>query len=396
MTPRRALFVSYDGVLRGPGRTQTLPYVRGLAGRGHALALLTYEDPELLADRERTDAARAELGDVPWTSIPRRGRQVGDFRRGFAEVRRASREHRADFVHARGYVPAFLARVAGVPFLFDMRGFWPDERADGGLWSRKSLGYRTWKRIERSLLARAAGIVVLTQRAQEELARLEMAPQETPVAVIPTCADLARFRPVPEAERPAEARGAPRYLILGGTSTWYLPDAMLDLAARALRRRPEAHLHVLTQDAHEPLLAGLRSRGVGPERALVRAVPPDTVAGWISGAEAAIALLRSTWSKGASCPTKLGELLGCGVPILMNAGIGDADRILQHDEVGVTVTGFDDAAYDAALDQLDVLAAGGREALSARCRAVAEREFSLVLALDRYENAYATAGAART
>jgi len=46
--------------------------------------------------------------------------------------------HRLRIVHARSYVPSVMAlaikRLTGVKYLFDMRGFWADERADGQLW----------------------------------------------------------------------------------------------------------------------------------------------------------------------------------------------------------------------------------------------------------------------
>jgi len=390
---RRVLFVSYDGVLAGPGRTQTVPYVTGLAARGHAMALVSLEDPARLEDAERIAALDADLGAVPWTRAPRRGSAPRDLLSGLGSVRSAWRTHGADLLHARGYVPALFALLLRLPFVFDMRGFWPDERVDGGLWTRESRGYRVWKRIERRLCRRAACVVTLTERARDELRRLELVPADTAIHVIPTCADLERFRPVPTADRPTEARGdRPRYLILGGTQTWYLRDEMLDLAARALERDPEAVLHVLTEDPHEPVIEGLLARGLDRSRWLVDSVPAAAVPGWISGARAAITLIRSCWSKGASCPTKLGELLGCGVPVLMNAGIGDVDRLLGGERVGVTVRGFDAESYDAALDGLAALRAAGTAELGERCRRLAEREFSLETALGRYEAAYADAG----
>ena len=46
--------------------------------------------------------------------------------------------HRVQLVHARSYVPALIGllikRLTGAHLLFDMRGFWADERIDGGLW----------------------------------------------------------------------------------------------------------------------------------------------------------------------------------------------------------------------------------------------------------------------
>jgi len=388
----RVLFASYDAIADGPGRSQTIPYLRGLAGRGHEMAMMSFERPEVLADAERVAEVEAALGGAPWTRVRWRRSPPRDLVYGLTSMRRAVREHRADFVHARGYVPAFLAQRLRRPFLFDMRGFWPDERADGGLWTRKSVGYRVWKRIERSLLADARAVVVLTERAKEEIARLRLAPPATPVRVIPTCTDLERFRPVPERERPPECRGErARWLVFGGTSTWYLREETLDLAARALARDEDAVVHVLTLDDPAPIVAGLGARGVPASRRLVGAVRPADAPRWISGARAAIVLLRSAWSKGASCPTKLGELFGCGVPVLMTAGVGDADRILNGDHVGVTVTGFDAASLDASLDALDRLYARGAGALARRCRDVARREFDLAEGVRRYDAVYAEA-----
>lgn len=387
----RVVFATYDGVLAGPGRSQVVPYVRRLADRGHAMALLSYERADLLDDREATDAVREALGDVPWTPLRWRRSAPGDLANGLRSLRRAVREHDARIVHARGYVPALLARMLGLPFVFDMRGFWPDERVDGGLWSRDGAGYRTWKRIERSLCRRARSVVVLTERARDELRRLGLVTAPRPVHVVPTCVDLERFRAVPEEDRPTECRGdAARYVILGGIGTWYLPDAMLHLAARALARDPAARLHVLTQDEPQPILDGLAARGIVRDRVLVRAVPHEDVPRWISGARAGIALLRATWSKSASCPTKIGEMLACGVPLIVSTGIGDVDALFRAERVGVCAAGHGPDDLDAALDALDALRGPD---LAERCRDAAARRFALSIATDAYERAYAEAAA---
>lgn len=382
----RVVFCSYDGALGGPGRSQTLPYVRELARSGHELALLSFERDEWLDDPARVAAAEAELGAVPWTRLRWRRRPVLDLLQGVRALRRAVRDHRADLVHARGYVPAFLADLLRRPFLFDMRGFWPDERADGGLWARESRGYRRWKRLEARLLRRASGVVVLTEAAREELRRGSMAPEEQRIDVIPCCADLDRFRP-----DPSSSSEPPRYVILGSTGTWYLTAETFDLAAHALARDPTAVLEVLTGDPHEPIRAELSARGVPDHRFVVESVPHEQVPGRLSGARAAIVLIRPVWSKRASSPTKLAELLGCGVPLLMNPGVGDADHYLAPGRVGASVEGFTPADYDAALVRLDRLWSGGRERVVRDCRALAERELALPTAVARYRTAYAAA-----
>ena len=383
----RTVLATYDGVLSGPGRSQTVPYARGLAERGHAMVLLSYELPERLADTQLVAEVEAALNGVPWVRLPWRRSAPGDLASGVRALRRVAREHRADVIHARGYVPALLARILRLPYVFDMRGFWPDERVDGGLWERGGAGYRTWKRIERSLLARAGAVIVLAQRGRDELHRVGLVADDRTIHVVPTCTDLERFRVVPEAERVPEARGAgARWVILGGTSTWYLPEAMLDLGARALARDETAVLHVLTQDDPAPVIAELARRGIPDARVVVRAVPHAEVPRWISGATAGIALLRDAPSKVASCPTKLGEFLACGVPLIVSGRCGDVDSLLAEERVGVSLNDVSDAALEAGLDRMaDVCASPD---LAMRCRGVAERRFAVSIALDVYERAY--------
>ena len=80
----RLLFVTYDGVLGGPGRSQVLPYLHAYREAGWSVHLLSFEKPELLSD----DAVRRPVVDelvvagVRWTVLPWRREMVGDLVRG--------------------------------------------------------------------------------------------------------------------------------------------------------------------------------------------------------------------------------------------------------------------------------------------------------------------------
>ena len=73
-------------------------------------------------------------------------------------------------VHARGYVAGLMAwlvkKLTRTKFVFDMRGFWPEERVDGGLWRADSRIFRVVKGLERRFCATRIGFVVLTDRAR--------------------------------------------------------------------------------------------------------------------------------------------------------------------------------------------------------------------------------------
>src|SRR5207245_2168008 len=66
--PRDALFLTYTGLLEPLGVSQVLPYVRGLAARGHRMAILSFEkpaDPVALAETRRLLASEG----IEWEAL---------------------------------------------------------------------------------------------------------------------------------------------------------------------------------------------------------------------------------------------------------------------------------------------------------------------------------------
>jgi glycosyltransferase involved in cell wall biosynthesis len=101
---------------------------------------------------------------------------------------------------------------------------------------------------------------------------------------------------------------------------------------------------------------------------------------------AAMALIRPSYSKIASAPTKLAEYLGCGVPCLGNAGVGDMESILEGRHVGVALKGFAAAELDAAAGRM--LALAREPDIQQRCSAVALDLFSLDKGVEAYAAIY--------
>ena len=96
--------------------------------------------------------------------------------------------------------------------------------------------------------------------------------------------------------------------------------------------------------------------------------------GYLAAADFGVHFIRPGICMIANSPTKFAEYLASGLPILTNAGIGDSDEILQQENVGVTVDGFEPAAYSRRWPP-------SRACCWTRsgtaCRAAAERRFSL-------------------
>ena len=74
-------------------------------------------------------------------------------------------------------------------------------------------------------------------------------------------------------------------------------------------------------------------------------------------------------------PTKVGEYLAAGLPVIVTAGIGDLDEHVAGRRVGVLLRRLDEAGYRAALRALADLRAD--PTLATRCRDTARELYDL-------------------
>ena len=137
------LYVSYDGMLEPLGQSQVVAYLEKLAP-GRRIHLISFEKPRDWQDPARRQAMRERLrqAGIAWHPLryhktPSAPATAFDIAAGSAKAVALARRHGLCIVHARSYVPALIGlavkRAAGARLLFDMRGFWADERVDGCL-----------------------------------------------------------------------------------------------------------------------------------------------------------------------------------------------------------------------------------------------------------------------
>lgn len=390
---RKTLYISYDGMLEPLGQSQVLAYVKSLSTERtiHLISFEKEQDWLDLSERERIAHDIAEAGIV-WHPMryhkrPQALATAWDIFCGAALGVLLVLRYHINIVHARSYVASVMAlvikRVTGIRYLFDMRGFWADERVDGGLWPRSGRMYRVAKWFERRFLLSADHVVSLTQAAVKEMQRFPYLTERIPpVTVIPTCADLARFKP---AAKVAKDNGFVLGYV-GSAGTWYLFDEVVACFAELLRIRPDARFLIINRGEHEFIRDRLMAAGVSLEAVELRSATHAEVPAQISRMDAGVFFIKPVFSKQASAPTKLAEFLGCGVPCLGNAGVGDMAQVLEGEAVGVALSSFDAASLKAGLQQLVDLV--NDPATAARCVAAAQKHFSLDEGVRRYSEVY--------
>jgi glycosyltransferase involved in cell wall biosynthesis len=236
--------------------------------------------------------------------------------------------------------------------------------------------YKMTKIREKQLLNGSDAFVVLTGKARGIIG--ERVPPTKPIAVIPCCVDTERFAVGyrREGERAALGVRDEKLLVyVGALDGWYLTREMAEFFAEVRAIDQRWKLFVATQSDAKHLVDVLKQRKVSDSSYRIQYLPNSEIPNLLSAADAAYCFIKPSYSKRASSPTKIGEYLSAGLPVLCNSGIGDVDDLLERNRVGTTLADFSPDSYRAAFSRLTEL---GRQAdIANRCRAVAKSELDL-------------------
>lgn len=409
----RALYLSYDGLTDGLGRSQVLPYVLGLEAQGHRLTIVSFEKHQRF--EQDADSIKHLLKDhnIAWvpmmyTAFPPILSTVFDVWMLIRTVEKLIAKEPYDLIHCRSYITSLVGlhmkRKRGIPFIFDMRAFYADERVDGGLWDPSNpiyrLVYNYFKRKEKQFLQEADCTISLTEKGRDIIHSWdELEAQPLPVEVIPCCADLEHFsQSSVDIALQEQLRSETRldkndfvFAYLGSIGTWYMLPEMLDFFKVALAARPNAKLLLITHDAPDGIRLLSHEKGIADEKIVIRSASREQVPTFLSLADVALFFIRPVFSKSGSSPTKHGEMLGMGLPVIANAGVGDVDIIIESTGTGVLVGGFDVLDYEAAVAQIDALMQLPKE----RMREAAFQFYSLEMGVERYYGIYERVGLGR-
>jgi glycosyltransferase involved in cell wall biosynthesis len=151
---------------------------------------------------------------------------------------------------------------------------------------------------------------------------------------------------------PAEAKVVS---YLGSVGTWYMADEMLDFFIAYKRRHSNAVFLFITPDSKEYIHQICSAKNIDIQDVFVKRAQRNEVPALASISNFSLFFIKPAYSKKASSPTKQGELMGLGIPIVCNSGVGDTSEIVKKYKSGVVVNQFNDLAYNQAIDEIEKL-----------------------------------------
>ena len=350
----KSLFISYDGLTDPLGQSQIIPYMKGLSSYGYDITILSAEKTERFIKlsefiQQLLDKTKIKWETISFTTSPPIFSKLIDIYKLKRKAEQLFLRHKYDIIHCRSYqaieIGVYLKKKYGVKLLFDMRGFWVDERVDGGLWNLNNplfkIMYSIYKKKEQEFINKSDCIISLTETSKKEIQQWKGYNNCT-INVIPCCSDFNHF----SLQTHEEYVGSRKYLgfktddfivsYLGSLGTWYLLDEMLLFFKELKTVYSKAKFLFITKEPKQLVFDKLSELNLPKTDIKVIEASREQVPFFTKASDINLSFIKPSYSKIASSPTKLGEVLAMGIPVICN-NIGDVKSIIEETNSGICI-----------------------------------------------------------
>ncbi len=374
-TPNKnILYISYDGMTDPLGQSQVIPYLAGLSDNGYFITILSFEKIEVYPKNADLISSILKKKNINWVPLfyTKKPPVLSTLWDAFQMISKATELHHMNnfsVIHCRSYISALaglsMKRKFGTKFIFDMRGFWADERVDGNIWKLSNPLFKTiytfFKKKEKEFLENADRVITLTYAAEKEIHTWKnISNNPVPISVIPCCVDMAKFSQEKvdpmlklQLKKDLGLENADYVLAyLGSLGTWYMLDEMLDFFKVLSSKKQKAKLLFVTNNPLEGIMAAVAKRGIDKNAVIVTQASFEKVPTYLSLSDASIFFIKPAYSKKGSSPIKQGELMSMGIPVVCNSNVGDTEWIVRKYQSGIVVDELNDSSYEKAATEL--------------------------------------------
>ena len=361
------VYVTIDSLVEGVGSSQITPLITRLSKSGLKINLISYE--KLQPNRELAEYFK--LTGVEWNPLPFGSNGLIG---GVERLKRLKQEIPVtSLIHARSDIPA----VSGIaskqaPVLWDVRSLWADQKV---LIQKNLINnalYFPYRGLESIAASKSVGMATLTRAI---IPILEKRHRRIPElrTVVPTAVDLKLFQV--DLKMPTLYRA-----LFSGTYNDYYDLKLSALFMEELRKQILVETHWARPAESERFSIGVGEEKVFPTSQTEMAkVIPDYSFG------VSICKMDAGPSLAAAMPTKIGEFLACGRPVVVNKGLGDMDQLIEEFDAGIVLNGNRDNLIENSSRLVDLISDPDTPN---RCRELAEKYFSMDVGAEQYLSLY--------
>lgn len=357
---KNILYLSYDGMTDPLGQSQVLPYIIGLTKKGYHFHLISFEKPDRFIAHKKDILQICEENNITWvpmlyTKRPPLFSTMWDVWRMKKKAFELNKEYSFSMVHCRSYLSALIGlsmkRRFKTAFLFDMRGFWADERVDGNIWNLKNPVYRWvyhfFKVKEKVFFSTADHIISLTNEGKKEILSWNGFENLTDkISVIPCCVDIVKFDKKRVSTEMLKVKKSElgisdsQFILgyVGSIGTWYMLEEMLSFYKRSSKPLTNPLFLFVTKENENDIYRLSDNMDIPRKEIIVTSCYHNDMPLYMSLFNCSIFFIKPVYSKKASSPTKQGELMAMGIPVICNDKVGDTADIVRKYNSGLVIS----------------------------------------------------------
>ena len=400
---KKVLYVSYDGMTDPLGQGQVINYLIGLSKKGFCFDILSSEKDDHFEKEGKYIQQLLTDNNINWFPLkfhtkPPLVSKLLDKYLLLKKAKELYKQNNYAFIHCRSYLGAEiglkLKKEFGVKYLFDMRGFWPDEKIDAKHWDQSKLFwrivYKKYKKIEKKLLINADEVISLTYAAKKEIETKSLLSGNKLVNVIPCCTDTDKYYFISDQKRQAAKQllniNKDAYVVgyLGSMSVLYMIPELVKIFAIIKKLKPTAMLLVISKSDPELILKELDKNELNKNDVMIKAVSFKDVPDNLAAFDISISLKSMTYGNIGTSPVKLGECLCSGIPVISSDGVGDVTQITERLNAGYIIKGYSKNDFEEFSKAFDMIEKIDRKELSEK----AIEFYSLCKGVSDYEEVY--------
>lgn len=395
------LYLTYDGLLDPLGDSQILPYIEGIRSEAENFFIISFEKKTKKAIEIEAKNAYLLKKNIIWIKLSFSKSsnvffKIFDMLKLYFTIFKMLIFNNIDLIHARGHPTAssamFFKKIFGFKLLFDFRGLWADEKVTKGGWDLLKrthfLQYKYYKNKENKLFINSDMIVVLTKKVALEIQSIHPSVSKK-ITIIPCAADYNHFFPIKSKTDDSGVLDCSSNSIvfgyLGSVGPMYQFQRYLRLIQLARKNDIDANGLIITQnrDLAETEIKDFYQSEI-PKFFKIISAKRSEIPKLINQMSCLVSFYTIKYSVISVSPTKIGETLACGVPIICNSGIGDTNEIIKSLDSGLVIKDTSDESLEGAISGLEKILTIN----PALIRNKSKKIFDLGVAVAKYRKIY--------
>ncbi len=384
----KVLFLTYDGILEPLGYSQILSYLKHLS-KENKITIISFEKKIDLSKTEHFKKIKDKLENnkISWFYFKYTENKLLRLfliARYVITIIYFFKIKKINIIHSRSYVTGFIAYILKYifkfHFIFDMRGFWIDERIEWGLWKENSLKTLFFRYFENRILSKSDSIVTLTNDAKQILIQKRIKNLlSNNIFTIPTCVALSKDIKL------SNSNNKIKFTHLGAIGSRYNFELYLKIMKK-ISNIKDIHLSIINKNEHSKIKKLLLYFNFPNEIYEVRYVEPYDVSYELKNSNFGVFFPINGYYLKGYFPTKLGEFISNGVPVITCRINNHVDSIIENNNIGIIIDNIDNINYELLLKKISKML-NDRD-IKERCIKVAKEHFDINMATEMYSKIY--------